>query len=163
MLVVDTAVAIVVNALVFPLLLLAAGLPPPRAIFGADGALLDAVLATICPVVLMTILMTLVLRARFRRQVPADAHGLLPRFPRLPAAVIIRSFALAIVALVLLVPVRLTVIESLGMLPMNTKSHLFLNMFHGCLIGIVFMTVIFVGTLAEFRDDHAAPPGEPRG
>jgi hypothetical protein len=46
---------------------------------------------------------------------------------------------------------------------MNTKSHLFLNMFHGCLIGIVFMTVIFVGTLAEFRDDHAAPPGEPRG
>ena len=159
MLVIDTAVAIVVNALVFPLLLLAAGLPPPQTMLGAGGALPDAVLATACPVVLMTILMTLVLRARFKRQVPADAHSLLPRFPRLPAAVIVRSFALAIVALVLLVPVRLTVIESLGLLPMNRMSHFFLNMVHGCLIGIVFMTVIFVGTLAEFRDG----PDEPRG
>ncbi|WEK02292.1 MAG: hypothetical protein P0Y59_11605 [Candidatus Sphingomonas phytovorans] len=155
MLVVDTLVAVLVNAVAFPLLLRAAGLPPPRAMLGREGAVIDGILATVCPVLLMTILMTFVLRARFARQLPADSAISLARFSRLPRQVIVRAVSLALIALPLLLPLRVAIIWALGLLPMNTSSHFALNMFHGCLIALAFMPVILLGTRAEFRGTHS--------
>ena len=156
MIVIDTGVALFVNAIVFPFGLLAAGLPPPQTMLGPNGALLDAALATACPVILMTILMTLVLRARFRRQLPADAGAYLARSSRTPARMILRSITLALIALAFLVPLRLVIIWALGLLPMDSRSHLALNIFHGCLIGLAFMPIIFLETLADFPGAGAA-------
>lgn len=155
MLIIDTLVAIFVNAVIFPVLLRAL-VPPPQAMLGQAGAVLDATLATVCPVLLMTILMTIVLRARFARQLPADSDIALLRVLRLPTPVFLRSVTLALAALALLLPLRLAVIWALGMLPMNIASHFALNMFHGCLIALIFMPIIFLGTLAEFQ--RTSPP-----
>jgi hypothetical protein len=67
MLMLDTIVGVLVNAGVFPLILWLVHIPPPAGLLGPDGGLADAVKATALPVVLMTPIMTLVLRARFRK------------------------------------------------------------------------------------------------
>ncbi|WP_174292250.1 hypothetical protein [Sphingomonas bacterium] len=150
MMIVDTLVGIFVNAVVFPVLLWAAGLKPPPHLQGPDGAIVDAVMATICPVGLMTLVMTLVLRARFARTPPPGRYGggWLGFVPR---NVIARTILFVLVAAAVLVPLRVAVTLGLGMLPMTGRSHGLLNLCHGAVIGALFMPVIFVAALADRR------------
>ncbi len=159
MLIVDTLVAILVNAVVFPVGLHLAGLSPPASLLGSQGAVLDATLATICPIVLMTILMTLVLRARFNRQLPAGSDATLRRRSLTPPHVLLRAIILAIIGLLFLMPVRVALIWALGLLPMDGRSHFLLNLLYGVVIGLVFMPIIFIETLSDFGGARVAPRG----
>ena len=151
MLVIDTIVAIFVNAVVFPVGLRLAGLAPPQTMTGGQGALIDGTLATLCPIVLMTILMTLVLRARFRRQPPA--YAALGWARAVPRQIVVRSLFLVATGLIVLLPLRLLAIRALGLLPMTSATHFILNMAYGCAIGLIFLPVIFLATAAERRSD----------
>ena len=148
MMIVDTLVGIFVNAIVFPIFLWAVGLKPPQHLTGSDGAILDAVMATVCPVGLMTLVMTLVLRARFAKTPPGryGDHGWLRYCPR---NVIARTILFVLVAVVTLVPLRIAVSLILALLPMTTLSHGLLNLCHGAVIGFLFMPAIFIAALSD--------------
>jgi hypothetical protein len=159
MLVIDTIVAIFVNAIVFPVGLRAAGLAPPQAMLGTQGALVDGALATICPIVLMTILMTLVLRARFHRRLPERSAIVVPWAAIVPRPIVLRSLMLAMAGLIVLLPLRLLVIWGLGLLPMTSATHFLLNIAYGSMIGLMFLPMIFSATLAELPETRAGFAG----
>ncbi len=101
MMLIDTLIGILVNAGVFPFILWLARLAPPTRAFGASGGLTDAIKATAFPVVLMTIIMTLVLRARFRKH-PVTAADLVGSpaadgaAPQSPATAFVRNLTLSL-------------------------------------------------------------------
>lgn len=149
MMIVDTVVGMFVNAVVFPVLLWTVGLKPPQQLTGPDGAIVDAVMATICPVGLMTLVMTLVLRARFAKSPPAGWYGRRGWLSYVPSNVIARTILFVMAAAAILVPLRVAVSLILGLLPMNERSHGALNFCHGAVIGLLFMPAIFVAARAD--------------
>ena len=149
MLIIETLIAIFVNAIVFPVGLRTAGLVPPPTMTGPHGALIDGVLATVCPIVLMTIVMSLVLRARFRRRPVSPWTATSFPIAAVPRQIVARAIFLAGAGLLVLLPLRLLAIRLLGLLPMTGTSHFMLNGVYGCAIGAIFMPVILLATAAE--------------
>lgn len=167
MMLIDTLVGVLVNAGVFPLILWLVRLPPPA---GPGEGLADAVKATALPVVLMTFIMTLVLRARFRKA-PASAADLIgpltPAFVRAVAlrlgapwkprsssagpfsGVLLRTALFTLLAVIVLAPLRVAVCAALGLYPLSMPGFTLLNVVHGAIIGTLFMPPIILAAMGD--------------
>ena len=150
MLLLDLLGALAVNAGVFPILLWQAGLAPPSGPFGAGGGLSDAVKAVAFPVGLMTVIMTLVLRARFRRTPPGGV--IVPRpFALVPRNLVLRTTLFIVVAVIVLTPLRLGACVLFGLYPLSELGFSALNVASGIVIALVVMPPIFLAALADAR------------
>ena len=150
MLLLDVLGALAVNAGVFPILLWLVGLVPPSGPFGAGGGLSDAVKAVAFPVGLMTVIMTLVLRARFRRTPPGAV--IVPQlFALVPRNLLLRTVLFIVLAVTILTPLRVGMCLLLGLYPLSELSFSGLNVASGIVIALVVMPPIFLAALADAK------------
>ncbi len=148
----ECTVGILVNAIVPPAIIAGLGVPPPQALFGPEGVLPGLLAASAAATFLMTLIVTLVTRARVRK-------GAVPRldWPReqrgwlryVPNALPLRALVLAARAAVLLVPLGLLLVAVAGLAPFTTTSANLFNVAFGALVGAVATGPIVKLALAD--------------
>ena len=150
-------VSTLVNALVPPAIIFALNATPPQRLVGEDDVVAALVHAAGIATFAMTVILTLIVRKRV-------ASGALPSFAwppgerglyrYLPRLLIVRALALAVVAVVLLVPVGLIVTALLNaawadVLPLSKMTFLAFNAVFGAVIGLAMTHFIVLAALAD--------------
>lgn len=147
----ETLVSIAINALVPTAIIRAVGLAPPRALGGGEGLVQAMAKASGLATLLMTVAITLLVRARVRAgSVPALAHADLPAPLRLlPGALPLRAPAMALVAVVVLVPLGALAATLLSILPLDTGGFVGFNLAYGSLVGLTMTPAVVLRALAD--------------
>ena len=150
----EIAISTVINAVIIPVLLWLAPIPPPLELWGANGVAASLVKGTIIPVLLMSTLITFLLRKRVTKMnlAPLDRSatpfawlGGLPSLPPLRAVI----FVLA--ALVTVMPVSLAVAGALKTYPMTEPSFFLFNVVYGVVIALMVTPFVVLAVLHEPR------------
>jgi predicted acyl esterase len=148
----ETLASIVISGAIPTAALWILNVPPPQSLWGEDSVLLALVMGVFAPTLLMTLILTLVVRSRVQlgrlpRLEWAGEYGGLPQ--RLPKALLPRAVLLAVLAVLLLVPPGLLLLGGLKVLPMSRSSFVFFNLVVGALVGLVMTRFVVLAALAE--------------
>ncbi len=148
----ETVVSTVLNAVVPAGIIFAVDLPPPRHLIGGDdivGALLKtAGIATFA----MTIMLTWVIRLRMRKG--GLPHCAWPRDDRgpyriVPANLLMRAVVLAALAIVVLVPTGTAVAALLGLADLTRTGFVAFNIVSGTAVGLALTHLVVLPALAD--------------
>ncbi|HEX8300708.1 hypothetical protein [Sphingomonas sp.] len=157
----ETLVSIAINSLVPAGIIWSLGVSPPQMLFGADGIIGSMIPAAGLATLIMTLVLTMIVRARVRKGAlpaldwPAEERGAMRLIPRsLP----LRALALGALAIVLLVPGGLAVVAALDVLPLTRLGFLIFNLIYGAVVGLVMARFVVLPALA----DPAGPVSAPR-
>jgi len=148
----ETVVSVAINSLVPAAIIWFVEAHPPETLVGPEGIIASMVPAAGMATLLMTLILTLIVRARVRKGAlpaldwPAEERGLMRLVPRnLP----LRAIALAVLAVILLVPTGLIVVSLLGVLPMSRVDFLIFNLIYGAIVGLVMARFVVLPALAD--------------
>ena len=147
----ETLVSVVLNALVPAAIIRFVALPGPLALAGDDGLwsamLKGAGLATF----MMTLVVTLIVRARVRKGgVAALAAVDLPAVVRLlPRFVLLRAAMMAVVAVIVLVPIGTAAASAAHILPLGLDGFALFNIAFGALSGLTMTPAVVLRALAD--------------
>jgi hypothetical protein len=148
----ETVVSIAINSLVPAAIIWFLDVSPPRTLFGEHGILGSMLPAAGLATLLMTLVLTNIVRARVRkRSLPALDW---PKSERgamawIPANMILRAIALAVLALILLVPSGLVVVALINVLPLTKVGFLIFNLVYGAVVGLVMARFVVLPALAD--------------
>ena len=148
----ETVVSIAINSLVPAVIIWFLDASPPQTLFGEHGILGAMVPAAGLATLMMTLALTNIVRVRVRK-------GALPAldWPRaergamawIPGNLILRAIALALLALVLLVPTGLLVVWVIDILPLTKVGFLIFNLIYGAAVGLVMARFVVLPALAD--------------
>lgn len=148
----ETVVSIAINSLIPAAIIWFINASPPQTLTGDHG-----ILGSMLPAAgLATLLMTLVLTNIVRFRVGKGALPALdwPRAERgamayIPQNLLLRAIALALLALVLLVPAGLVVVALIHILPLTKIGFLIFNLIYGAIVGLVMARFVVLPALAD--------------
>lgn len=148
----EVAVSTAINALVPAAIIWLLDVSPPQRLIGPDTILGALVPASGLATLVMTLVLTAIVRARVAKgTVPALAW---PRSERgiyrlVPHSLPLRALALALLAIVLLVPVGWAVVAVTGILPLTKLGALAFNIAFGAAVGLVMTRFVVLPALAD--------------
>jgi hypothetical protein len=148
----ETVVSIAINSLVPAAIIWFLDVPPPLTLFGEHAILGSLLPAAGLATLLMTLVLTNIVRVRVRKgslpalNWPKAERGALAW---IPGNLILRAIALALLALVLLVPSGLVVVALIGVLPLTKVGFLIFNLIYGAIVGLVMARFVVLPALAD--------------
>jgi hypothetical protein len=148
--IVDVLMTIVINALLVPAIPWFIGVKPPVRLGGLDGIVGDLGKATALPVLSMTLLITLGIRARLKsRSIVALPSDTVPWLRAVPRSIVTRALVFTLLAMAVLIPVGSGVCALFCLYPLSEVGFAAVNMGYGVLISMVMTPFI---TLAAMLD-----------
>jgi hypothetical protein len=154
----ETLLGVLFNALVFPCLIWIANLPPPAALGGPDGVVASLIKATGFAVSLMTIILTLVWRQKAAKGgVPSVGANILAWSRFVPRNIIGRALLFVLLGLATLMPIGVAVCFSFGLYPMTKLGFAALNVCYGILMGTVVTPIVTLAAMAELQTGRSGP------
>ncbi|HEX8483802.1 hypothetical protein [Sphingomonas sp.] len=149
----ETMVSVAINAIVPTAIIWAAGVTPPAMLAGAQGLLAGMAKGSGIATLLMTAIVTLLIRKRVRaKPALALAPSELPPLVRsLPGNVVARAIIMSLVAMILLVPAGAAVATVLGILPLDTAGFVIFNVLFGTIVGLTMTPMVVMRALADER------------
>ena len=148
----ETVVSIAINSLVPAATIWFVDASPPRTLIGEHGILGSMLPAAGLATLMMALVLTSIVRARVRNgSLPALDWPQVERgaMAWIPKNLILRAIALALLALVLLVPVGLLVVTVIGILPLTKVGFLIFNLIYGAAVGLVMARFVVLPALAD--------------
>ena len=148
----ETIVSIAINSLIPAAIIWFVEAHPPQTLIGERGILASMLPAAGLATLLMTLVLTSIVRARVRKgslpalDWPRAERGAMALIPR---NLILRAVALALLALVLLVPAGLVVISLIDVLPLTKVGFLMFNLIFGAMVGLVMARFVVLPALAD--------------
>ena len=148
----ETIVSIAINSLIPAAIIWFIEAHPPQTLTGEQGILGSMLPAAGLATLLMTLVLTNIVRARVRKgslpalDWPSAERGAMRFIPR---NLILRAVALALLALVLLVPAGLVVVTLIDVLPLTKVGFLMFNLIFGALVGLVMARFVVLPALAD--------------
>jgi hypothetical protein len=149
----ETAISVAINAIGPTAIIWLAGVAPPATLAGADGLLGGMAKGSGIATLLMTAIVTTLIRGRVRaRPALAVAGADLPAPVRLlPTNVILRAVMMGVVAAVLLVPVGAAAAALFDLLPLNRSGFAVFNVVFGTVVGLTMTPPVVLRALADRR------------
>ena len=148
----ETVISVAFNAVVPAGIIWLIGVAPPQSLFGPDSILPPLVMGAGIATFGMTLVLTTIIRARV-------VSGGLPAFdwPRaergwyrwIPQKILLRGLALAILAIIVLVPAGLAVAAMTGILPLTEIGALAFNVVYGTCMGLLITRFVVLPALAD--------------
>lgn len=146
----EMIVSLCVNAGLFPGLIRLAGLPPPQRLDGADGLVSGMLKGAGLAMFLMTLLLTIAVRARQRAGLPAlDPARLPPPARALPRVLALRAVVVAIGSMLAIVPVSALLAYALRLLPFTMAEATLFNIGYGAVVALVVTPTVARRALAD--------------
>lgn len=148
----ETIVSIAINSLIPAAIIWFVEANPPQTLTGEYGILGSMLPAAGLATLLMTLVLTNIVRFRVRKGAlpaldwPKGERGALAW---IPANVVLRAIALALLALILLVPAGLLVVALTDILPLTKVGFLFFNLVYGAAVGLVMARFVVLPALAD--------------
>ncbi len=148
----ETVVSIAINSLIPAAIIWFLEASPPQTLTGENGILGSMLPAAGLATLLMTLVLTNIVRFRVRKgELPALNW---PKAERgamawIPGNLILRAVALALLALVLLVPAGLLVVAVIDILPLTKVGFLTFNLIYGAIVGLVMARFVVLPALAD--------------
>jgi hypothetical protein len=154
----EILVGVLFNALVFPFIIWLVNLRPPATLEGADGVVASLTKATVFPVFLMTVIVTLVRRTRATKgAVPEVGPRVLAWSKFIPRNVIGRALIFVFASLATLTPLGVALCSWFGLYPMSKLGFAMVNVCYGTVIGTVVTPFIALAAMAEQRTAASGP------
>jgi hypothetical protein len=151
-LIVEILIGVLVNALVFPFIIWLIDLKPPATLNGSDGVIASFTKATVFAVFLMTVILTMVWRARAAKgAVPAVGPRVLAWSKFIPHHVVGRALLFVLAAQATLTPLGVAVCIWFELYPMSKLGFAVVNICYGVLVGSVVTPFITLAAMAEQR------------
>ena len=148
----ETIVSVAINSLVPAAIIWFLDASPPQTLIG-DAAIVGSMLpAAGLATLLMTLVLTNIVRFRVRKGAlpaldwPAAERGAMAWIPK---PLILRAIALALLALLLLVPAGLGVVALIDILPLTKAGFLIFNLVYGAMVGLVMARFVVLPALAD--------------
>lgn len=148
----ETVISTAINALVPAAIIWLLDVTPPQRLIGPDTILGAIVPASGLATLIMTFVLTLIVRARV-------AKGAVPplTWPRaergvyrfVPQLLPLRALALALLAIILLVPATWALVAVSGILPLTKVGALVFNIAFGAMVGVVLTRFVVLPALAD--------------
>lgn len=148
----ETVVSIAINSLIPAAIIWFVDAVPPQTLIGGHAILGSMLPAAGLATLLMTIVLTNIVRFRVRKGVlpaldwPKAERGAMAW---IPGNLILRATALAVLALVLLVPTGLAAVALIGILPLSKVGFLIFNLIYGAIVGLVMARFVVLPALAD--------------
>ena len=148
----ETVVSIAINSLVPAAIIWFLEASPPQTLTGEYGILGSLLPAAGLATLMMTLVLTNIVRARVRKGAlpaldwPKAERGAMAFIPK---NLILRAIALALLAIVLLVPAGLIVVALIKILPLTRVEFLIFNLVFGALVGLVMARFVVLPALAD--------------
>jgi hypothetical protein len=148
----ETIVSIAINSLIPAAIIWFVEARPPQTLTGEHGILGSMLPAAGLATLLMTLVLTTIVRFRVRKGVlpaldwPQAERGVMAW---IPGNMILRAIALALLALVLLVPAGLVIVALTGVLPLTSVGFLIFNLIFGAAVGLVMARFVVLPALAD--------------
>lgn len=146
----ELSISTMINSLIPAAIIWALNVPPPSDLTGENGLASALVKATALPILVMTPIITLLVRGRLRKGVVnplrRDAAGWLRFMPRNP---LLRGVLLALAGLAVLLPVGLSVGALLAVTPLSRDGLALFNIVYGALIGMAVTPFILFMALTD--------------
>ena len=148
----ETIVSIAINSLAPAGIIWFLNASPPQTLTGEYGILGSMLPAAGMATLLMTLVLTNIVRFRVRKGAlpaldwPQSERGAMAWIPK---NLILRAIALALLALVLLVPAGLLVVSVIDILPLTKVGFLIFNLIYGAIVGLVMARFVVLPALAD--------------
>ena len=148
----ETVVSIAINSLIPAAIIWFLDVSPPQTLTGQTGILGSMLPAAGLATLLMTLVLTNIVRFRVRKGAlpaldwPKAERGMMAW---IPTNLILRAIALALLALVLLVPAGMLVVNVIGILPLTKVGFLIFNLIYGAVVGLVMARFVVLPALAD--------------
>ena len=148
----ETIVSIAINSLAPAGIIWFLNASPPQTLTGEYGILGSMLPAAGMATLLMTLVLTNIVRFRVRKGAlpaldwPQAERGAMAWIPK---NLILRAIALALLALVLLVPAGLLVVSVIDILPLTKVGFLIFNLIYGAIVGLVMARFVVLPALAD--------------
>jgi len=149
---VEIFIGVLVNALVFPFIIWLIDLRPPATLNGSDGVIASFTKATVSAVFLMTVILTMVWRARATKgAVPAVGSRVLAWSRFVPHNVVGRALLFVLAAQATLTPLGVAVCIWFDLYPMSKQGFAVVNICYGVVVGSVVTPFITLAAITEQR------------
>lgn len=147
----ETIISVAINALIPTAIIWVVALTPPARFDGDDGLWSAMTKASGLATLLMTFIVTMLVRGRVRAGVvPSLAQQNLPLPLRLlPSVAVLRAVITGIVAVVVLVPIGTLAAQVLGLLPLTIGGFVVFNLVFGTLVGLTMTPLVVLRALAD--------------
>jgi hypothetical protein len=146
----ETLIGVLFNGFVFPFIIWLVNVKPPETLGGADGVVASFTKATIMSITLMTVLLTMMWRARAAKgAVPAVGPRVLTWSRLVPRNTMGRALLFVLAAMVTLMPLGVAVCIWFGLYPMSKQGFAMVNVCYGAVIGAVVTPLITLVAMAE--------------
>lgn len=148
----ETIVSVAINAIAPAAIIWVVDASPPQTLTGEHGILGAMLPAAGLATLLMTLVLTNIVRVRVRKGAlpaldwPKGERGAMAWIPQ---NLILRAVALALLALVLLVPTGLAVVAVIDILPLTKVGLLIFNLIYGAMVGLVMARFVVLPALAD--------------
>ena len=148
----ERVISTAINALVPAAIIWALDLVPPKRLIGPHDILSALVPASGLATLVMTLVLTLIIRARVAKSSLPALHW--PRADRgvfryVPQNLVLRAIALGLLAVVLLVPPGFAVVAVSGILPLTKLGALGVNLVFGAAVGLTMTRFVVLPALAD--------------
>lgn len=147
----ETMVSVAINALIPTAIIWLVGLAPPERLDGETGLLQAMTKASGLATTLMTLVVTLLIRARVRSgAAPALPRASLPTIIRwLPGSVLLRAPVMGLIAVALLVPTGAAFAAAFSLLPLTIGGFVVFNLIYGTIVGLVMTPGVVLRALVD--------------
>ena len=148
----ETIVSVAINSIVPAAIIWFVGASPPLTVVGEAGIAGSMLPAAGLATVMMTLVLTYIVRMRVRKGAlpaldwPINERGMMAWIPQ---NLILRAFALGLLAVILLVPTGLCVVAMIDILPLSRVGFLVFNLIYGAIVGLVMARFVVLPALAD--------------
>lgn len=147
----QTAISIAINAFIPTAVIWLIGVAPPDTLIGPRGLMPGMVLASGLATALMTVGLTLAVRASARsgKVEPLEPGGAMSIRTWLPNPLGVRAFALGLVAILAIVPCGIVVLNVFPILPLTPRGFIIWNLLYGAAVGLTMTPIAVRRALRE--------------